>query len=81
MRTSLTDVLRLAWHLYRSTGRRYQRIGQLLENASQQRDPCITACFGRAPLFYQENLELIEHMRQYDHRVNKTPGNVSGGQS
>lgn len=67
------DVLKLAWALYRSPCRRWQRIGQLIENAAVTLDPRVTVSGGRPALFYQENGELIWHVREFHNRVNRAP--------
>jgi methyl coenzyme M reductase subunit D len=55
MRTSLLDIARLAWTLYRHPHRKHLRIGQIVVNA--------TVRVGR-DAFYVENSELVEHINK-----------------
>jgi hypothetical protein len=77
MRTTIGDILRLAWALYRCPARRDMRIGQLIENAAQQRDPCVTSNIPRAQLFYQENSSLTYNVAKFWERT--TPPSSGGG--
>lgn len=68
-RTSVGDILRLAWALYRCPARRDMRIGQLIENAAQQPDPTVTMSRPRAQLFYQENSSLTYNVSKFWERT------------
>lgn len=60
MRTSLADILRLAWTLYRHPHRKHLRIGQILVNAN-------TRAGSPWNLFYVENETLVEQIKSVKH--------------
>lgn len=69
MRTSLKDILRLAWAIYRCPMRKDLRIGQLLDSAVKTEDPTVTTNFGSPPLFYIENGPLVNRVADFDRRI------------
>lgn len=59
MRTSLADILRLAWTLYRHPCRKHLRIGQIIVNANTRA--------GNWDLFYVENDVLVNQVNRFKH--------------
>lgn len=57
MRTSLLDILRLAWTLYRHPCRKHLRIGQILVNANAR-------AVSQWNLFYIENDVLLKQVER-----------------
>lgn len=60
MRTSLMDILRLAWALWRHPERRAMRIGQMICNSHRSAHSRLS----QPPLFYVENQDLLKNIKQ-----------------
>lgn len=68
-RTTLRDCIRLAWALYRCEYRQTERLGQMIVNAAETCDPCVTTNLVPVPIFYQNNNHLILNINKYAERV------------